>query len=148
MNTEQEYWVLGHKICPLDVSGDYDMVMGETPPNTPGPPSHYHNGFNELFLVLEGEMEFVVNGELNTIKKGEAVDLPPRTVHTFINKADGSCRWINVHSPKGFLQFFKEMGIPAEEANAMKKSVDESIIKKVMEKAIEHDMHIQMTEDT
>jgi len=145
MKTEQEFWVLGNKISPLGISGDYDMVVGETPPNTPGPPPHYHKGFNEVFLVLEGEMEFLVNGELNTIKKGDAVDLPPATVHTFANKSDVSCRWVNIHSPKGFLQFFKEMGIPTEEADAMKKSVDESIIKKVMEKAADHDMHIQMT---
>lgn len=145
MNKEQEFWVLGHKISPLSVSGKYDMVVGETPPNVPGPPPHYHNGFAELFLVLEGEMEFVVNGELKTIKKGESVDLPPRTTHTFANKTGRSCKWVNIHSPKGFLSFFKEMGIPAEAEHAMEKSVEKSIINKVIEKAAEHDMHLQMT---
>lgn len=144
MNAEQEFWVLGHKIGLRDVSGDYDMVIGDTPSNVPGPPPHYHNLYTELFLVLEGEMEFVVNGELKTIKKGEAVDLPPGSIHTFANKTGLSCKWVNIHSPKGFLPFFKEMGIPAEVENAMEKSVEKSIINKVMEKAAEHDMHIQM----
>ncbi len=144
MKKEQEFWVLGHKISPFDVSGNYDMVVGETPPNVPGPPPHYHKSYNEVFMVLEGEMEFVVNGNLKTFKKGEAVDLPPNTVHTFANKSDELCRWLNIHSPKGFLSFFKEMGIPANESNAMIKSADESIIKKVMERAAGFDMHIKL----
>ena len=42
-------WVLGHKIKPIHVSGNFDMVIGETPPNVPGPPPHAHSGYNEMF---------------------------------------------------------------------------------------------------
>ena len=62
-------WVLGHKITPQTVTGDLDLVIGETPSNTPGPPPHYHNAYHEVFLVTEGEMEFVINGKTDGNKK-------------------------------------------------------------------------------
>lgn len=137
-------WVLGHKISPVEVSGNYDLVIGETAPNVPGPPPHFHSALNEVFMVIEGEMEFVINGELKNIKKGESVDLPPNVVHTFKNSGSTTCKWINIHSPKGFLSFFKDMGIPENEPDAMRKSVDESIINKVMQTAANYDMHIKL----
>jgi mannose-6-phosphate isomerase-like protein (cupin superfamily) len=136
-------WVLGHKISPIEVSGNYDMVIGETAPNIPGPPPHFHTGLNEVFMVLEGEMEFLINGEVKKIKQGESVDLPPNVVHTFNNVGSSNCKWLNIHSPKGFLSFFEDMGIPESESEAMKKSVDESIINKVMQTAATYDMHIK-----
>ena len=136
-------WVLGHKISPVEVSGDYDMVIGETPPNVPGPPPHLHKKLNEFFMVLEGEMEFVVNGEVKKVKKGDSVDLPINAVHTFKNSGDVPCKWLNIHSPKGFLSFFETMGVPADEPQAIEKSVSEDIIGKVMKEAPTFDMHIK-----
>ena len=144
MKERNNLWVLGHKISPVEVSGNYDMVIGETAPNIPGPPPHFHSGLNEVFMVLEGEMEFVINGELKKIRQGESVDLPPNVVHTFNNGGSSTCKWLNIHSPKGFFSFFKEMGIPENESEAMKKSVDESIIDKVMQTAANFDMHIKI----
>jgi mannose-6-phosphate isomerase-like protein (cupin superfamily) len=144
MKENNTLWVLGHKISPIEVSGNYDMVIGETQPHIPGPPPHFHSGFNELFMVLEGEMEFLINGEHKKIRQGEAVDLPPNVVHTFKNGGSSVCKWINIHSPKGFLSFFMDMGIPENESEAMKKSVDESIITKVMQTAADYDMHITL----
>ncbi len=144
MQESNKLWVLGHKISPVNVSGNYDMVIGETAPNVPGPPPHSHSGLNELFMVLEGEMEFMVNGEVRRVGQGESVDLPPNVVHTFKNAGAINCKWVNIHSPKGFLSFFEQMGVPESEANAMEKSVDESIINKVMQTAASFDMHIKI----
>jgi len=144
MKENNKLWVLGHKISPVKVSGNYDMVIGETAPNIPGPPPHFHSGLNEVFMVLEGEIEFLINGELKKVKQGESIDLPPNVVHTFNNVGSSTCKWLNIHSPKGFLSFFEEMGIPESESEAMKKSVDESIINKVMQTAANYDMHIKL----
>lgn len=142
MNNTQ--WVLGHKISTIPVSGDYDLVIGLTPANIPGPPPHYHSNYTEVFLVLEGEMVFTINGESKIIRAGESVDLPPNTLHTFNNKSDLICKWVNVHSPKGFSSFFSEFGILEEEQDAMKKSLAQSIINKVMESGADYDMHIRL----
>jgi mannose-6-phosphate isomerase-like protein (cupin superfamily) len=142
MKNQSSLWVLGHRISPISVSGNYDMVIGETPPNVPGPPPHYHSGLNELFMVLEGEMEFVIDGKARKVVKGESVDLPPNVLHTFRNAGSSHCKWVNIHSPKGFLSFFEDMGIPESESEAMRKSVDDSVINTVMQKAADYDMHI------
>ena len=142
-NTESKY-VLGHKITTMKVSGDYDLVLGETPAQVSGPPPHMHLGFQEVFLVTEGQMEFVINGKPITLQAGESVDLPHGAVHTFRNTSNSKCTWINIHSPKGFLSFFEDFGISADEQDALRRSVDKSIIDRVMQTAADYDMHIKL----
>jgi mannose-6-phosphate isomerase-like protein (cupin superfamily) len=141
MKYKKTFWVLGHRISIAKPSGDYDMVLGESLPGVSGPPPHYHKTLTELFHVLEGTMEFIVDGKKVPVKEGELIDLPPNCLHTFSNAGDEPCRWINIHSPKGFLSFFEEMGIPEEETEARQKSINESIIKRVIEKAADYDMY-------
>ncbi|WKK67050.1 cupin domain-containing protein [Lutimonas zeaxanthinifaciens] len=144
MKTDNTKWVLGHKVTTYDTSGDYDMMMAETPPKVQGPPPHLHNSFKESFLIIEGEMEFFINGEVIQVKEGESVDIPPKTLHTFGNKSNSICKWVNIHSPKGFRDFFDKMGIPAEKENAQLESITPTIIKKVMETAADFDMIIKV----
>ena len=135
-------WVLGHKITPQEVTGDLDLVIGETPSGMQGPPPHFHNVYHDVFLVTEGEMEFMINGEVSVIRQGQSINLPPKTVHTFSNNADEPCKWINIHSPKGFLKFFETLGVSEKEDQAEIKSLSPKIIQKVMETASDYDMII------
>lgn len=136
-------WVLGHKVTAYDTSGNYDLMLAETPPHAPGPPPHLHHAYEESFLVVEGEMEFMVNGEARRVKAGEFIDVPPRTLHTFRNPGDQPCRWVNVHSPKGFRAFFEKVGIPCQEEDAPAKSVAPAVIQQVLSTAGDFDMHIE-----
>ena len=144
MKKHNSKWVLGHKVTSYDTSGDYDLMMAETPPMVPGPPPHFHNKFKESFLIIEGEMEFFINGEIKNVKAGESIDIPPKTLHTFGNKSNSPCKWVNIHSPKGFRQFFDKMGIPSENEMAQVDSVSPEIIQKVMETAEDFDMIIKV----
>ena len=144
MNETSTRWVLGHKITVHPISGDYDIVTVETPPHVPGPPPHLHHNYREAFIVIEGEMEFVVNGETKIVKAGESLEIPPNTVHTFNNKSDQPCKWVDIHNPKGFLDFFDTIGIPIEEENAQERSVEPEIIQKVIATAASFDMRIEM----
>lgn len=137
-------WVLGHKVTPHDTSGDYDLMIAETPAQMQGPPPHLHHSYKESFLIVEGEMEFMVNGEIRQVKAGESLDIPPGTLHTFSNKSDQPCKWINIHSPKGFRDFFEEMGVPAAAEDSFQKSLSEEVIGKVMATAPDYDMIIKM----
>lgn len=144
MKTYTSRWVLGHKVTPYYTSGDYDLMLAETPPMVPGPPPHAHNAYKESFLIIEGEMEFMINGEIKLVKAGESVDVSPNVVHTFSNKSEKPCKWINIHSPKGFLNFFEQIGIPVDEQNAIEKSVEPELIQRVIATAGDYDMHIKM----
>ena len=135
-------WVLGHKITPQLGTGDYDLVIGESPSNTQGPPPHHHNGFHEVFLVTQGQIEFMINGETTVIREGESINLAPKTIHTFSNNSNEVCKWINIHSPKGFLSFFENLGVSENEENAKIKSLSPEIIQEVIETASQYDMII------
>ncbi|NNC83926.1 MAG: cupin domain-containing protein [Flavobacteriales bacterium] len=144
MKRNEPVWVVGHRITPVDVTGDYDFVLGETPGGTPGPPPHYHTGYTELFHVVSGEMEFMIDGKVTIVKTGETVDLPPNTLHTFNNTSDQTARWINIHSPKGFRSFFESLGVLDTESDALQQSVSKESIDKVIQQAADFDMHIKL----
>ena len=144
MKNNNSKWVLGHKITSYETSGDYDLMLAETPPKVQGPPPHLHHSYKESFLIIEGEMEFFVNGEIKTIRAGESVDIPPKTLHTFGNKSERPCKWVNIHSPKGFRDFFEQMGVPVNEENAQEKSVAPEIVQRVIETAEDFDMLIKV----
>lgn len=140
MKDNKSKWVLGHKITPYHTTGSYDLVLGETPAKVQGPPPHLHHTFNEVFLLIEGEMEFMLNGAVKTYKAGECIDIPPGTLHTFSNKSDQPCKWINIHSPKGFRKFFDDLGVSVDDPNAQEKSVAAEIIQEVIKTAENYDM--------
>lgn len=144
MKTTDTKWVLGHKVTLHDTSGDYDLAFGETPAGVPGPPPHLHENFTESFLITEGEMEFFVNGEVMVLKAGESINLPQNTLYTFSNKSESTCKWVNIHSPKGFRQFFETVGISEGIENSQQNSVSEAIINEVMGTAANYDMLIKI----
>ena len=144
MKNNTTKWVLGHKVTPYETTGNYDLMMAETPPNVPGPPPHLHHSYKEAFLIIEGEMEFMLNGEIKVYKAGELIDIPPETLHTFSNKSNQPCRWINIHSPKGFRDFFESLGVSANEPDAQEKSVAPELIQEVVKTAGNFDMIIKM----
>lgn len=142
MTLTKKLWVIGHKIEPIQTSGEYDAFIGETPGGIPGPPPHYHSKYAELFLVLSGKMEFIVNGKKVLLHAGESIDLPPGTIHTFSNATSEPVRFLNIHSPKGFSAFFKRFGVPGDEANAFQDSVSPSLIEQLVGEAASFDMNI------
>lgn len=143
MKTHNTFWVLGHKVTAAVSTSDYDLVQIETPPHTPGPPPHVHQKYTEFFLVTEGEVEFLLNGEKIVLKAGASVDIPPGSAHTYRNSSDQPCKMVNIHSPKGFLEFFETVGVPAANANAMEESVAQNAVEKVVATADRFDINFQ-----
>ncbi len=85
--------------------GRYAMLLETTPPGM-GPPPHKHDGEDEWFYPLEGEVEFLVAGEWKRVPVGSAVFLPRGCVHTFRNAGDTPLRQLIHVSPAGFEVFF------------------------------------------
>ena len=142
MKNNEGLWILGHKLKAHQTTGNFDMVAFETPPRAQGPPPHIHSTYEEAFLILEGELEFIIDGKPIICKAGESIDVPPGTLHTFNNRSDQACKWVNIHSPKGFYGFFEKFGIPENEENALSKSLNPRIIEEVLKTATDFDMAI------
>ena len=74
---------------------------------------------------------------------GDFVDLPPNTVHTFINNTEENVIWITGWCPKGFQKFFRDFGISSTQERAQEKSVAAKIIQKVMESCERYGMFVK-----
>jgi quercetin dioxygenase-like cupin family protein len=49
-----------------------------------GPPPHRHD-FEELFTLLEGELQFTFRGETTTVLAGSSMNIPANAPHVFKN---------------------------------------------------------------
>jgi mannose-6-phosphate isomerase-like protein (cupin superfamily) len=71
-------------------------------PHRDGPELHVHDGEDDSFYILEGELTFVVEEHEVVAGPGTFVLVPPGVRHTFANRGDAVVRMVNVHAPAGF----------------------------------------------
>jgi mannose-6-phosphate isomerase-like protein (cupin superfamily) len=90
-----EYQVLERPVGP-----DGALVMRfRLRPGTGSPPPHLHPHTAEIFEVLEGEFEVLVNRSWQTLGAGESVTVEPGVRHTFRNQSGADTVVRNVHDP-------------------------------------------------
>lgn len=46
-------------------------------------PPHIHHGSDEAFVVIDGEVEFLIGAQRRRVGPGTLVEIPKGTVHTF-----------------------------------------------------------------
>ena len=66
---------------------------------TDGAPPHLHTGSGELFFVLDGALEMLVGDELHTLRRGDALFVPPNTPHAFAPAEDRDADFLVVITP-------------------------------------------------
>lgn len=91
-----------------DTNGHYCLIDMRVPPGG-GPPPHRHD-FEEMFTVLEGEIEFTFRGRTLVARAGETVNVPANAPHSFRNTTDGPARQLCMCTPPGQEEFFLEVG--------------------------------------
>ncbi len=57
-------------------------------PYAPGPPEHIHTSLSENFIVTEGTLSLLVNGEKKLLRSGESFLVNPGTPHKPFNETD------------------------------------------------------------
>lgn len=90
-----------------------DMLV----PDGGGPPPHRHD-FEEMFTLLDGELEFTLRGETRTVRAGSTVNIPANAPHSFKNTSGGTVRMLCMCTPAGQEEFFMAVGVPVESRNA------------------------------
>ncbi|WNJ20203.1 cupin domain-containing protein [Pontibacter sp. G13] len=140
--TETRY-VMGHLITRYPSTGNFDLMMIQTPPGQDGPPPHFHQDFSESFVVVSGIAEFLVEDQRMKRRAGEHLDVPPRTVHAFRNaSAVEPLVMFNVYSPKGFGEFVEQIGILASEPHADRESACGERMRRFLATAAEYDIFL------
>lgn len=71
------------------------VIFVDAPPGS-GPSLHKHP-YEELFLVLEGEVTFLAGEKEAQAGPGDVVVVPPETPHAFTNTGEGRLRQVDIH---------------------------------------------------
>lgn len=116
-----------------DTAGRYTLIDMHVPPGG-GPPPHRHN-FEEMFTVLEGEIEVTFRGATTTAPAGTTVNVPANAPHSFGNHAHGSARLLCMCTPPGQEDLFIEVGDPVADRTAPPPQLSEAAIAERMAKA-------------
>jgi mannose-6-phosphate isomerase-like protein (cupin superfamily) len=66
-----------------------------------GPAQHKHP-YEEVFVTLEGQATFLVDGREVVATPDEIVIVPPETPHGFTNSGQGRLRQLNIHVSPAF----------------------------------------------
>jgi quercetin dioxygenase-like cupin family protein len=74
------------------------------------PPLHVHHREDEAFYLLEGEMTFHVGDQRLAATAGSFVFLPRDVPHSFTVGGNGQARVLQLASPPGLEEFFREWG--------------------------------------
>jgi acetyl esterase/lipase/quercetin dioxygenase-like cupin family protein len=91
-----------------DTAGRYCLIDMSVP-DCGGPGPHRHD-FEEMFTLLDGEIEFTFRGEKRLVKAGMTVNIPANAPHFFTNISGTTSRMLCMCSPAGQDDFFLSVG--------------------------------------
>jgi mannose-6-phosphate isomerase-like protein (cupin superfamily) len=106
-----------------DTAGRYCLIDMLVPPGG-GPPPHRHD-FEEMFAILEGEIEVTFRGAKSVVRAGETANIPANAPHQFRNSSERSARLLCMCSPAGQEEFFMTVGFPVASRTALPPKLDE-----------------------
>jgi quercetin dioxygenase-like cupin family protein len=105
---------LWEHLIPVDATDGKLSVFQATMPEGFSPPRHIHTREDEVFLVLEGEAWFDIDGERQLAGPGASVYMPRGVPHTFRVKSSVA-RMLGIMTPGAFEQLFRNLSVPAGE---------------------------------
>ncbi len=82
-----------------------------------GPPPHCHD-FEEMFSLLEGELDFTFRRQTQTVKAPFTVNIPSNAPHQFKNTSGKTVHMLCMCTPAGQDEYFTAIGVPVESRSA------------------------------
>lgn len=89
--------------------GAFSLVEHPLPPRALGSPVHTHRNEDEYSYVLEGHVGVQLGDDLLEAGPGDLVSKPRGLAHAFWNAADEPARILELISPAGFENYFREL---------------------------------------
>ncbi len=74
------------------------LAEARLPPGAATTP-HYHRKTEEIYFILEGQGEMNLQGQRRTVGPGDAIAIPPGSVHTIRNTGTGVLRFLCCCTP-------------------------------------------------
>jgi mannose-6-phosphate isomerase-like protein (cupin superfamily) len=94
-----------------DTGGPFALVEVVGLPGS-GPPPHIHHRVDEVYCLLEGELEILDGERTFTAEAGSVFRIPKGTLHAWRNATTEPARTLLFIVPAGFEEFFEEAGVP------------------------------------
>lgn len=95
-------------LCDSRETGERWSLFDEDIPLGMGPPPHRHD-WDEAYYVLEGEVDFEIDGQPVTIAAGDFARLPANTIHGFKGASPSGARVLIFAQPGHASEFFEQL---------------------------------------
>jgi quercetin dioxygenase-like cupin family protein len=125
MSTIKTFRVFGEPIevlIPGEATGGLSTTLTQTSPPGGGPPPHTHTHEDETFFVLEGEYEFLEDGQWHKAEHGRAFHTKRGSVHTFRNIGTTTGKMLVFLAParlEKYLEEISSLSMPQDAAQLM-----------------------------
>ncbi len=101
------------KLTGEDTGGQFTFFEQENDPGT-GIPPHVHANEDEVFKVIEGKVEFWLNGQIKVLESGDVIYAPKGVPHTWKVIGDQKAKVDVSVFPAGLEKMFEELSrLPA-----------------------------------
>lgn len=95
-------------LCESRETGGAWSLFDEEVPTGMGPPAHRHD-WDEAYYILDGEIDFEIDGESVRSRAGDFTYLPRGTVHGFKGASTAPARVLIFAAPAHASEFFQEL---------------------------------------
>jgi quercetin dioxygenase-like cupin family protein len=96
------------KIRSADTGEKYEIIESTLPPGFDSPP-HVHERMEQVFYVLEGEVEFKLDEQTVRARAGALVRVPTGVAHAFSNPTKVWGKVLQVHTSGALEKMFEEL---------------------------------------
>ena len=124
-----------------DTGSAFTLVEAKTQPKGQSLPKIHHRE-DTTYYVLEGELEFMVEGDLSEVTAGYFLYVSRGTWHTYKNVGSRSARHLEMHTPAGIEKFFEEVSVPALDSSSPP-PFDEEDLEKIRSIALKYGVEIR-----
>lgn len=113
LESSENHFVLGEALRPLltNEMGSSVEIFDTSGPAAAGPPPHFHP-WEEVYVVLEGELEVIVDGESHVLKPGGVAHVPAGVTHGYRNVSDA--HFLTIVTRGNAAKFFSQVSSEVE----------------------------------
>ena len=114
LEASDNLFVLGETLRPLltNAMGSSVEIFDTRGPANSGPPTHFHP-WEEVYVVLTGELEVIVDGQAQVIGEGAVAHIPANAKHGYRNVTE-DCHFLTIVTKGSAASFFADVASEVE----------------------------------
>jgi quercetin dioxygenase-like cupin family protein len=113
LESSDNLFVLGEALRPLltNAMGSSVEIFDTSGPAAAGPPPHFHP-WEEVYVVLAGELEVIIDGESHVLEPGGVAHVPAGVTHGYRNVTDA--HFLTIVTRGNAAKFFSQVSSEIE----------------------------------